>query len=818
MRAVAYAHSRLIIHRDIKPGNILVTPDGQPKLLDFGVSKLIEGEQSAVEQTALTQVAGRPLTLPYAAPEQLRGSSVTVSFDIYALGVVLFELMTGARLYRSTTPYALEQEILAGDLRRPSDAASDRRRAHELRGDLDAIILNALKGQPEERYASAAALADDIERYLAGQPVEARPYSFSYRLRKFAARHRLTVGAAVSIVLALGTGAGVALWQASVAREQATEATALSTFVLSLIQRADPGASRETKDADLATLTAIEERIDEFRGTPAQKLRLLVTLGDAYRNRGESSAARRAYTRAAEQAVGAVASDDLRLLTAHVRAAHPNLIESMDALPRLDFAIQVLRPRERVGADLLIDALLTQHELANDFGIPEFPPLARRFDLLGEALDVAERNFGRGSRQYLKVLLPYAYLVDQAGDRTNARNLVEASLLEAQRRTDNVVASNEYREVEAAHFAYLCGAGRAAEGLAGLWRAHDAVHSARPESSVQLEAIYSALGLCYERVFDTTGYWLHGAALAVAAARERPPSMQVMRRAARAMVWAMDFRKYEAAEDYYRQAIENAPTNLDPVLREKLTRSVAMDEVCVLYYRGHAEEAEKAATPILRALEREPNPRVSFAEIRMTKCLSYAQRENGRYDEAARTAQALIDRCGGYAESFPCRNRGLLALALARLDAGNPADALSIFDERRKLPLRPDLNPESALGRGRSLLELGQNDEALRWLQAVYGYWLSSHTPWSVYAAESEYWLGQAYLATGDRRGHWMVAEARRTLAASPLGSHRALASQEGSVSFAPSRSRRSGHPPKPVPGTAQDPPTPWAQESVSRR
>ncbi len=145
VRAVAYAHGQLIIHRDLKPANVLVTASGLPKLLDFGISKLIEGEATTADATALTRLAGRPMTLAYAAPEQVLGLPVTVAVDVYALGVMLFELLSGTRLYRSQEPRALEAEILRGDLRKPSDAAAEGPRAKALKGDLDAIILTALK-------------------------------------------------------------------------------------------------------------------------------------------------------------------------------------------------------------------------------------------------------------------------------------------------------------------------------------------------------------------------------------------------------------------------------------------------------------------------------------------------------------------------------------------------------------------------------------------------------------------------------------------------------------------------------------------------
>src|SRR5882672_10656355 len=199
--AVQYAHARQVIHRDLKPSNILVTESGQVRLLDFGIAKLlIEGETA--EETQLTQVYGRAFTVEYASPEQLRGESLTAASDIYALGVVFYELLTGNRPYqiKASTAALIEQAIVNARIAKPStnigqEAAAGRsttlaKLAHRLKGDLDAIVLKTLAKAPTDRYASAEALADDLQRYLSGEPVEAQPDRLTYRLWKYVLRHR----------------------------------------------------------------------------------------------------------------------------------------------------------------------------------------------------------------------------------------------------------------------------------------------------------------------------------------------------------------------------------------------------------------------------------------------------------------------------------------------------------------------------------------------------------------------------------------------------------------------------------------------------
>ena len=213
--AVQYAHERRVLHRDIKPSNILVTEPGQVRLLDFGVAKLLAEDEPDPQ---LTQIYGQVLTPEYASPELLLGEPAEVASDIYALGVVLNELLAGTRPYGlrpGASRTLLEQAVIEARVHKPSTqlteqaalvrAGTAEQLARRLRGDLDAIVLKALAKRPADRYASAAALSDDLQRYLNGEPVQARPNRLAYRMAKFVVRHRAgSAAAAAGVVLAAG--------------------------------------------------------------------------------------------------------------------------------------------------------------------------------------------------------------------------------------------------------------------------------------------------------------------------------------------------------------------------------------------------------------------------------------------------------------------------------------------------------------------------------------------------------------------------------------------------------------------------------------
>lgn len=253
--AVSHAHANLVVHRDLKPSNILVTPAGDVCLLDFGIAKLLDEPRD--DSADLTRTGARVYTLHYAAPEQLRREPVTTMTDVYAMGAVLYELLAGRKPYQPgrSTDAAWEEAILADEPDRPSLAAQrlgrERndsvllRRAPQLAGDLDNIILKALHKTPAHRYASAEALAQDLGRYIQGLPVEARAQSLSYRVRKLLHRHLL----AVSLTLAAGILLVAALtaldWQARQLRAETARADALQLKLEQLCAQ----SSREGCDA-----------------------------------------------------------------------------------------------------------------------------------------------------------------------------------------------------------------------------------------------------------------------------------------------------------------------------------------------------------------------------------------------------------------------------------------------------------------------------------------------------------------------------------------------------------------------------------------
>ena len=296
--AVQFAHARLIVHRDIKPGNILVAPDGVPKLLDFGIAKILAADGGG-DALARTATGLHLMSAPYASPEQIKGDSISIATDVYSLGVLLYELLAGRLPYpvEATSPHALAEAILSAEPERPSVAVG-RDGARALAGDLDDICMMALRKEPDRRYPSVEALREDVVRHLAGRPVKATPDTPSYRLRKFVGRNRGGVlVATASVVLLAGVTAAFTIGLAA-ERDRATleaeNAAEVSDFLQGLFEVSDPAIGTDREVTARQLLDDGAARIEgELAGQPALQARMRGVVGDVYRGLGLTSDAER---------------------------------------------------------------------------------------------------------------------------------------------------------------------------------------------------------------------------------------------------------------------------------------------------------------------------------------------------------------------------------------------------------------------------------------------------------------------------------------------------------------------------------------------
>ena len=467
--AVQYAHQNLIVHRDLKPSNIFVLADGTPKLLDFGIAKVLTTTDGGAE----TQTLARMLTPDYAAPEQFTGDAITTATDVYALGVVLYELLAGAKPYRSApSGEAAMLAVLSGDPPPPSVAidrnagdAIARRRA--LRGDLDRIALTAMAKAPARRYPSAEALAADIRRYLEGRPVVARGDSAWYRFGKFARRNRYALAAAV-LVIAIGIAATViSLAQAQRANAHAARAEAARQFLVGVFEQANPEENRglpmtahellekgerrlEAPDtaepatrADLTGLIGglywtlgdyvrakplIDEALARTRGNDIPdeiKARTLITVASIESERSDNDAARRDAEEALRYAdragrIAATERSDALRLRARILTEQGNVDEAEAGLRRLLADDAATRGAQSFAvAD---DWALLAHAL------DELSRYAESVDAFGKALALDRRLLGERSAKAGRDLNDLGFALSHKGDYPEAERVLRESL------------------------------------------------------------------------------------------------------------------------------------------------------------------------------------------------------------------------------------------------------------------------------------------------------------------------------------------------------------------------------------------------------
>ncbi|MEZ5318537.1 MAG: tetratricopeptide repeat protein [Vicinamibacterales bacterium] len=725
--AVESAHRRLVVHRDLKPGNVLVTRDGVTKLLDFGVAKLLEPDPGA--DTPETRAGFRVMTPEYASPEQFLGEPSSTATDVYALGAVLYELLTGVRAHEA--PHGslkdLEQLVLEREPDPPSTACrrtspagppDDRARtrgttvdglARQLRGDLDNIVLTAMRREPDRRYPSVAALRADLERHREGLPVSARPATVGYRAAKFVRRHRAAVAAAVLVGAAIVIGTTTTLVQARAAAREGRRAEQIRDFLVGVFEISNPDASRGETVTARELLDRGSERVDrELAGEPEVHADMLGVLGRLYQQLGMFAEARmhfeHALTLQRQTPADPLAVVDT-LTSLGAAASEQDDLDQAEAYIREALAIAT---REEGPEGSAVAAATS--DLAGVFRKRGDYEEAERLNREAVAI---RRHLGDPAG-LASALNGLAVLLTDSGHAPEAVTTLEEALALARPAGADTPTTMALMQCNLANA--LEEAGRPQDAIPAFETCIDQRRRLLGDRHPDLAVSLNSMGLVYSALnqYDDAER-VYREALDIQRGAFGEQHTAVAATLNNLAVVAYQRGRYDEAAATFRELVDVWRAILGPDHPNTLntTNNLGMS----LRSAGDLAGAEQVLTDVLNARERtlgHDNPQVGDSLLNLAGVL----RREGKLPRALElTREAIPILEQAFPDGHPSLGNGYMTMGRIQLDAGRPAPALEAFD--RALALRTAIfgaeqlqSAEARVYRGRALAALGRTAEA----------------------------------------------------------------------------------------------------------
>jgi eukaryotic-like serine/threonine-protein kinase len=779
-QAVAHAHAHLIVHRDLKPSNILVTPKGEVCLLDFGVAKLINGDPGAADGSAtqLTQITGRALTFEYASPEQIRSEPITVASDVYSLGVVLFELLTGQRPHKPKrdTRIAIENAIMEQEAPLASSLV-EKLTARLLRGDLDVILSKALKKQALERYSSVEAFAADIQHYLSGEPVLAQKDSAWYRTRKFVQRHTGGVAAGLVILLAISAGTGISIWQTDIARREAKRAEEVKKFIASILTGATPrtGIGGEVLAIDL--LSSAAERVNkELSDQPAIAAELGVLISEGFDGLGHPTRVKPIALLAVKSAEKAFGLDHALTLRAKTMLA---VALRSDGLGALDESEQVTDEALVIAERLLPQSADMYVELLRGKGFILGKRNNRSYAItkLVEAVHMSERYFGKNHERTIFTLGILSNTYSKFERHEEALSSAKLAWTRAVESFGDQRPHFMLQTVERFYGNALALSGRPRDAITHLRRSSDDFGSLHGNETYVVVSSRFALG----RALAEVGRLGEAIKLQreIVAAQLKGPSVEgeARARSVRALTrYLTNARRDDEARqvnftfDEVNSRVRDSPGS-NPILDGLRSAEIEV-------FSGNIDLGEERAQQLL------VDPKASVdSQAPILTLLATISRFKRKPERAVMLLDGLqahdsFDKLNAAAKSIVFAERGVALLELANIEGARSAlsqcHALYVIAQQDVSPL----NATCVLGMARLQILEGHAADAINTVVPLEKSWveINPESPWH---GEALYWLSRAQSQLGHtEQAKDNMARARVMLAKSNLLALRTLASR----------------------------------------